>query len=245
MWHCHILEHEEHDMMRPLVVHAEAVAVQRLRRPRSHGRLRGASLPIALPSRAPRRLVAGHEGGSAGLGVRCPDCLRRSWSRGPRFLGGVWVTWRVHGAGRSPPQGRARVLYWVDPMHPSYKSDKPGIAPDCGMRARAGLRRRRGRASGSSTAARLVAGSRGAGSRFIGVRVGQAARSSARRGTIRTSDAWPRTTTGSIGWSAAATASSANSSRIAAGSLVRKDQLLLTFYSSRFARRRSRHSSTP
>jgi RND family efflux transporter MFP subunit len=26
-----------------------------------------------------------------------------------------------------------RVLYWVDPMHPDYRSDKPGIAPDCGM----------------------------------------------------------------------------------------------------------------
>ncbi|HEY5176169.1 MAG TPA: heavy metal-binding domain-containing protein [Terriglobales bacterium] len=26
-----------------------------------------------------------------------------------------------------------RVLYYVDPMHPAYKSDKPGIAPDCGM----------------------------------------------------------------------------------------------------------------
>ena len=26
-----------------------------------------------------------------------------------------------------------KVLYWVDPMHPAYKSDKPGIAPDCGM----------------------------------------------------------------------------------------------------------------
>jgi membrane fusion protein, copper/silver efflux system len=26
-----------------------------------------------------------------------------------------------------------RVLYWVDPMHPQYKSDHPGIAPDCGM----------------------------------------------------------------------------------------------------------------
>jgi len=26
-----------------------------------------------------------------------------------------------------------RVLYWVDPMHPSYRSDKPGTAPDCGM----------------------------------------------------------------------------------------------------------------
>ena len=27
-----------------------------------------------------------------------------------------------------------RVLYYVDPMHPGYKSDKPGIAPDCGMK---------------------------------------------------------------------------------------------------------------
>ena len=26
-----------------------------------------------------------------------------------------------------------KVLYYVDPMHPAYKSDKPGIAPDCGM----------------------------------------------------------------------------------------------------------------
>src|SRR5262249_17824084 len=26
-----------------------------------------------------------------------------------------------------------RILYWVDPMHPEYKSDRPGTAPDCGM----------------------------------------------------------------------------------------------------------------
>lgn len=26
-----------------------------------------------------------------------------------------------------------RVLYWVDPMHPAYKSNQPGTAPDCGM----------------------------------------------------------------------------------------------------------------
>jgi len=26
-----------------------------------------------------------------------------------------------------------RILYYVDPMHPAYRSDKPGIAPDCGM----------------------------------------------------------------------------------------------------------------
>lgn len=29
--------------------------------------------------------------------------------------------------------GARRVLYYIDPMHPAYKSDKPGIAPDCGM----------------------------------------------------------------------------------------------------------------
>ena len=28
---------------------------------------------------------------------------------------------------------KRHVLYYVDPMHPSYKSDKPGTAPDCGM----------------------------------------------------------------------------------------------------------------
>jgi RND family efflux transporter MFP subunit len=35
-----------------------------------------------------------------------------------------------------PKPGHAsarRVLYYVDPMNPSYRSDKPGKAPDCGM----------------------------------------------------------------------------------------------------------------
>src|SRR5690242_7561698 len=34
------------------------------------------------------------------------------------------------------PQARAsarRVLYYHDPMHPSYRSDRPGTAPDCNM----------------------------------------------------------------------------------------------------------------
>lgn len=26
-----------------------------------------------------------------------------------------------------------QILYWVDPMHPAYRSNKPGKAPDCGM----------------------------------------------------------------------------------------------------------------
>ncbi len=29
--------------------------------------------------------------------------------------------------------GGRKILYWYDPMHPQYKADKPGKAPDCGM----------------------------------------------------------------------------------------------------------------
>src|ERR1700724_1910164 len=36
-------------------------------------------------------------------------------------------------AGGSSPAAR-KVLYYVDPMHPAYRSAKPGTAPDCGMR---------------------------------------------------------------------------------------------------------------
>ena len=44
-----------------------------------------------------------------------------------------------YGLGRHNSRSQAgsqigrHVLYYVDPMHPNYKSSKPGIAPDCGM----------------------------------------------------------------------------------------------------------------
>jgi membrane fusion protein, copper/silver efflux system len=37
------------------------------------------------------------------------------------------------GSNHGKRTGEKHVLYYVDPMHPSYHSDKPGIAPDCGM----------------------------------------------------------------------------------------------------------------
>src|SRR5262245_2500898 len=46
------------------------------------------------------------------------------------FAGGYVVRAIKHPAAAA--SGR-RILYYVDPMHPAYKSDKPGIAPDCGM----------------------------------------------------------------------------------------------------------------
>src|SRR5438270_12336398 len=36
-------------------------------------------------------------------------------------------------AGRNQQNAGRQILYYYDPMHPSYHSDKPGIAPDCGM----------------------------------------------------------------------------------------------------------------
>jgi RND family efflux transporter MFP subunit len=48
---------------------------------------------------------------------------------------GAFMLGRYTRESRQPSQqaGNRRVLYWVDPMHPDYKSDHPGIAPDCGM----------------------------------------------------------------------------------------------------------------
>src|ERR1043166_6181519 len=47
------------------------------------------------------------------------------------FCPGSWYNQHTTSAG-SHPSARTP-LYYVDPMHPAYKSDKPGIAPDCGM----------------------------------------------------------------------------------------------------------------
>jgi RND family efflux transporter MFP subunit len=47
------------------------------------------------------------------------------------FFTGSWYNQRKTSA--NAHAGTAKPLYYVDPMHPAYKSDKPGIAPDCGM----------------------------------------------------------------------------------------------------------------
>jgi Cu(I)/Ag(I) efflux system membrane fusion protein len=50
------------------------------------------------------------------------------------FVGGYgYGRWYGKPAAGAQKAGR-KVLYWVDPMHPAYRSDKPGIAPDCGMK---------------------------------------------------------------------------------------------------------------
>ena len=52
---------------------------------------------------------------------------------GAGFAGGLtFMRWR--GVQEAAHVSERKILYWVDPMHPAYKSDKPGIAPDCGMK---------------------------------------------------------------------------------------------------------------
>src|SRR5215471_9124709 len=54
-------------------------------------------------------------------------------------LGIAAIVFTAYVAGRGSRQPGVReisasqVMYYVDPMHPSYRSDRPGKAPDCGM----------------------------------------------------------------------------------------------------------------
>lgn len=38
-----------------------------------------------------------------------------------------------HASASAASEPQKHILYWYDPMHPAYHSDKAGIAPDCGM----------------------------------------------------------------------------------------------------------------
>lgn len=53
---------------------------------------------------------------------------------GAGFAGGFgYGRWYGKGSAPSAKDGR-KILYYVDPMHPAYRSDRPGTAPDCGMK---------------------------------------------------------------------------------------------------------------
>jgi len=95
------------------------------------------------------------------------------------FLGGRWYG---KGTGSQPQvKGGRRILYYVDPMHPAYKSDKPGIAPDCGMKLEP-VYAEEGGATPTATAA--VPGAvqiTPEKQQLIGVRFGQAEYTSGRR----------------------------------------------------------------
>ena len=55
------------------------------------------------------------------------------FAAGMFLAGNLFERWSQSREGKPHSTGR-KILYYVDAMHPWYKSDKPGIAPDCGMK---------------------------------------------------------------------------------------------------------------
>jgi RND family efflux transporter MFP subunit len=124
-----------------------------------------------------------------------------------------------------------RILYYVDPMHPAYHSDKPGLAPDCGMPlepvyesedAAANLQLHAGAVSISPEKQQL-----------IGIRVETVEKNSGPRrirttGRVEADDNRVyRLMAGTEGW----VRSLENNP---AGTIVKKNELLATFYSREF-----------
>ncbi|GFO57865.1 hypothetical protein GMST_01900 [Geomonas silvestris] len=147
------------------------------------------------------------------------------------FLAGAWVSHRA-----APQAGAAagrKVLYWVDPMHPSYTSDKPGIAPDCGMPLEPvyadGKPGGGGKQALPPGTVQVSAGQQ----QLIGVKLGTVERSGANQtlrlaGRVVPDERRTYVINATIdGW---ITGVGGNTT----GSIVKKDEVLATFYSSEF-----------
>lgn len=120
-----------------------------------------------------------------------------------------------------------RILYYVDPMHPAYRSDKPGIAPDCGMALEPVY-------EGQSNAAQVALPAGGISlsperQRMVGIRVAVATRSAGLRAIRTTGRVLPednrlyKIQAGFEGWAESLT-------ETPTGTLVKKDQILGTLY---------------
>lgn len=145
---------------------------------------------------------------------------------------GAFVTGRFTGKSGQPSQLHAkRVLYYVDPMHPAYKSDKPGTAPDCGMALEPVY-------EGDNLAAKLQLPGGAVAitpeqQQLIGVRVEKVEKNSGARVIRTTGRVAPddnrvyRLMAGTDGWMR-------DLQDNPAGTVVKKDQLLATFYSREF-----------
>jgi Cu(I)/Ag(I) efflux system membrane fusion protein len=130
-----------------------------------------------------------------------------------------------NGAGR-------HVIYYVDPMHPSYKSDKPGTAPDCGMPLKAVYSDDNGNAPTSPAQAQLPAGAvgiDGATQRLLGIRLAAVEKGGGTR-TIRVVGRVIPEDTRVYTINAGADGFIRETYNDSVGMPVKKDQKLATFY---------------
>jgi len=124
-----------------------------------------------------------------------------------------------------------RILYYVDPMHPAYHSDKPGIAPDCGMALEPVY-------EGEDPTARLqlpagVVALSPEKQQLIGTRVETVAKSSGSR-TLRTTGRVEADDNRVYRLTAVTDGRVQSLGDNPAGTLVKKDEVLASFYSKEF-----------
>ena len=128
------------------------------------------------------------------------------------------------------------VLYYTDPMHPSYRSDRPGIAPDCGMQLEPVFSEDSGNAPPLPLLAQLPAGAvgiDGATQRLLGIRVAQVERAGATR-TIRVVGRVVPEDTRVYKVNPGVDGFVRETFNDSVGILVKKDQKLATYYSPDF-----------
>jgi len=157
-------------------------------------------------------------------------------------LGMVAAIAAAYGLGRYSPHSQSagnvgrHVLYYVDPMHPSYKSDKPGIAPDCGMKLVPVYSDEIGNSLLPLPAAQLAPGAvsiDASTQRLLGIRVAPAERSGATHMTHVVGRVVPEDTrvyklnSGVDGFIR-------ETHNDSVGTLVKKDQKLATYYAPDF-----------
>jgi Cu(I)/Ag(I) efflux system membrane fusion protein len=140
-----------------------------------------------------------------------------------------------HSQSGSKAAGR-HVLYYVDPMHPSYKSDKPGIAPDCGMQLVPVFADQLANVSASSPPDQLPSGTvriDSAAQKLLGIRFASVERSGHTRNVRVVGRVVPedtrlyRVNTGADGFIQ-------ETHNDSVGTRVKKDQTLAKYYSTEF-----------
>jgi membrane fusion protein, copper/silver efflux system len=149
------------------------------------------------------------------------------------FLVGSWFSRRS--ASADAGSSARRVLYYQDPMHPAYKSDKPGVAPDCGMQLEP-VYAGEGGAGSQGARERMPPGAVEISperQQLIGVRVAEVTTSLASK-TVRVVGRVALDETRIVNVSAAVDGWVRQTAPVAVGDLVGKDQVLGTFYNREF-----------
>ena len=142
---------------------------------------------------------------------------------------------RLHRYSSSESKTGRRVIYYVDPMHPAYRSDKPGVAPDCGMQLEPVFAEDGGNAPPSSPLTQLPAAavSMDGATQPLGIRLARAEKSSATR-TVRVVGRVVPEDTRTYRINSGVDGFIRETYSDSVGVLVRKDQKLAAYYAPEF-----------